>query len=298
MKWTFGFGALLALILLVLLGPSVSAAGTDIPTKRAGAQGYARSDDEFARAIVLDLRTGAVLYEYQADKRWPAASLTKLMSALVFMDHHPRWTAVVKMAANDEVGGGRLRISTGATLSALDLLYSSITASANNTAAAMARVSGLGTNGFIRAMNKKAKALGLKHTSFVDPSGIDPKNVTTAREIAKLAIVAYNVDTIRRSATTATYRFRIRNTGEIKQIKNTNDLLVSKEHDDVYVTGGKTGFLYESRFNLAVRMKPIGAKGMDRHLMVVVLGSPTREDSFKTAKSLANWAWKAYTWSP
>ena len=266
------------------------------PQKVAGALPYERSSNEFASAIVLDAKTGQVLYEYKADRIWSAASLTKLMGALVFMDHHPNWNTVISLLQQDEVGGGRLRVASGARLTVRDLLYSSITASANNAATALARVSGLGISAFVKAMNKKAAILGLKSTTFVDPSGIEPKNVTTAREMAIIAGKAFDMDAIRRPATTAHYRFVVRNTGQVKNLTNTNDLLVQGEYDDVYVMGGKTGFLYESMYNLAVRIKPMNDEQGKRSLMIVVFGSPDRPQSFRSAHALAKWAWKAYTW--
>jgi len=284
----------LALIVGTLFPGVVFASGG--PTKVAGSLPYHRSDNEFISAIVLDAASRKVLYEYKADQKHPAASLTKLMGALVFLDHRPAWNAVVSLKAADEVGGGRLRVASGATLSVLDLFYSSITASANNAATAMARVSGLGTAGFVRAMNKKAKALGLATTTFTDPSGIEPTNVTTAREIATLALAAFDADPIRRSATTAVYRFKIRNTGQAKEIRSTDDLLTSPAHDDLYVTGGKTGFIYESMYNFVVKVRPTTDTDPKRTLMVVVFGAPTRESSFASAKALAQWAWKAYRW--
>lgn len=287
---------LVCLLTLTALTPPFSLHAQSSPARWENAHNYTRSDGEFAAAIVVDGVSGEVLYEYKADTLWPAASLTKLMGAMVFVGRQPRWGRIVSISKKDEVGGGRLRVSSGATMSLKDLLYSSITASANNAATAMARVSGLGYAGFVKAMNVKAGAMGLKKTVFVDPSGIDAKNMTTAREMAKLAAAAFNIEAIRRPATTSYYRFSVRNTGQKKELKNTNALLVDKEYDELYVTGGKTGFLYESQYNLAVRLKPPGVKGIQRSLMVVVFGSPSRDASFRSASGLANWAWKSYTW--
>lgn len=285
----------LSLIAGTLL-PSFALAASAGPTKVSGALPYERGDDEFTSAIVMDAATRAVLYEYRADVKHPAASLTKLMGALVFLDQRPKWDAIVSLKSSDEVGGGRLRVASGATLSVMDLFFSSIAASANNAAVAMARVSGLGVSGFVRAMNQKANALGLAHTTFTGPSGIEPTNITTARDMAKLALAAFNADAIRRCATTAKYRFKIRNTGEIKEIRSTDDLLTLSAHDDVYVTGGKTGFLYESRYNFVVKLRPSEDKESGRTLLVAVLGVPARAASFASAKALARWAWKAYRW--
>ena len=258
---------------------------------------YPRGAEEFESALVVDAATGKVLYEYQPDRVWSAASLTKLMGALVFMKYHPSWDKIVALSSKDEVGGGRLRVNPGARMSVLDLLYSSITASANNAATALARLSGLGMSAFVKAMNQRAAQLKLAHTHFVDPSGMDPKNVTTARDMVKIATAAFNDPIIRRAATTGKYRFKIRNTGQIKEIRNTNALLTSAEYEDFYVTGGKTGFLYEAKHNLVVRVRPQDAAGSDRMLMVVVLGAPDTTSLFKSAASLAKWAWTGYTWN-
>jgi len=289
------FVAVATLCASILLPQAVLGASS-APVKDPNAHTYSRSDNEFAAAIVIDQASGEVLYAYKADTSWSAASLTKLMNALVLVDRRPDWNKIVDIRAQDEVGGGRLRVSSGATLRVIDLLYSSITASANNAATALARISGLGVTGFVKAMNKKAVAMGLTHTAFVDPSGMDPKNVTTARDMAKLATAAFNNDVIRRAATTGNYAFKIRNTGQLKELKNTNDMLTQQAYDGFYVTGGKTGFLYESMYNVAVRVRPAAEKDSAKQLMVVVFGAQTREGSFKSAASLANWAWKAWRW--
>lgn len=283
-------------LLASMLMPQIASAQSTGPTKDSNAHPYSRSDNEFASAIVMDAATGKVLYEYDADLSWPAASLTKLMGALVFLDHNPNWNKIVDIRKQDEVGGGRLQVASGATLRVIDLLYSSVTASANNAAMALARITGISKVAFVKEMNVKAKKIGLTNTVFADPSGMDPKNVTTARDMAKLANTAYGVDVIRRVATSAVYRFVIRNTGTVKQIRTTNEILVNKEYDDYFVTGGKTGFLYESMYNLAVRVRPTADADAKRQVVVIVFGSQTRDGSFKSAAALANWAWKAYTW--
>ena len=142
---------------------------------------------------------------------------------------------------------------------------------------------------------EKAKTLGLTTTKFYDPVGMDPRNVTTAAEMAVIAGKAFSTPEIQRAATTMTYRFSTSGPTVTKTITNTNHLLT--RDDSLFVLGGKTGFLYESRYNLAVKMRPMDADPAKPPLLVVVLGSPTYEGSFSAAKGLANWAWKAYTWS-
>jgi len=289
-------GLICVIWMCVAVPSSVSAVTRQLtPLPVANAQLYARSVNQFASAVVIDATTGKRLYSYLPNTEWPAASLTKLMSAMVFVDQKPNWSKTVVMSKKDSVGGGELSVKDGSKISITDLFYSSIVASANNAAIALARVSSLGTSGFIKKMNAKAKALGLSTTHFVDPSGIDPANVTTASEMAVIAGKAFSTPMIRRAATTKTYTIALSNPVIKKELNNTNHLLT--RDDQMYVLGGKTGFLYESRYNLAVKLRPVKADPARPPLLVVVLGSPTYAGSFASAKGLANWAWKAYTWS-
>lgn len=280
-----------ALALLAAFSVSVADASAAGPALRSGAMAYERSDDEFVSAVVVDIQSGKRLYGYQAQKVWPAASLSKLMSALVVLDHHPAWNKVVSTVRADEVGGGSLVVKVGSRMTVQDMFYSSIVGSANNTTMSLARLSGLGKAGFVSHMNTKAKELGLKHTKFQEPTGLNENNVTSAEDMAKLAQTAFSKTMIRRAASTMAYRFTVSNPTVVKTVKNTNRLLTSD--DDLWVVGGKTGFIYEARYNLAVQMRPMAG---GPQLMVVVLGAPTKNSSFDSAKSLANWAWRAYAW--
>ncbi len=301
-KQAWKVGVLFIFVLSLCISRISLAAASTVQTKQpqqsAAFKTYPRAANEFEAAMVVDTASGMVLYEYEADKVWSAASLTKLMGALVFTKHHPAWSKIVSLSSKDEVGGGRLRVNPGAKVSVQDLLYSSITASANNAAMALARISGLGMPAFIQAMNRYAADLHLVHTHFVDASGMDPKNVTTARDMTKLASAAFNDAMIRRAATTGKYRFVIRNTGQVKEIRNTNALLTSAEYEDFYVTGGKTGFLYESKHNLAVRVRSQDDAASKRMLTIVIFGAPDTATMFKSGASLAKWAWTGYTWGP
>ncbi len=257
---------------------------------------FAPTPDEFVSAIVMVPRTHQVLYTFDPDKSHPAASLTKLTGALVMTEHATPWNRLVTLRAGDEVGGGRLRVRVGSQLTMRDLLYCSITASANNTAMALARLSGLSRATFLKRMNQAAIKAGARTSRFVDPSGMDPKNITTARDMARIAETAFARPLIRGPAGSATYQFTVRHPRLDKTIKNTNALLTSDP--DVWVIGGKTGYLEEAKWNLAVQMRPIDAEGTSipkQELMVVVLGAPTKERVFASAKKLAEWAWSTYT---
>ena len=238
-------------------------------------------------------KTHQVLYSFKPDKPRVPASLTKLGNALVMTSLPINWDRLVRLTSADEVGGGRLRVNTGAKMSMRDLLYSAITASANNAATALARLSGLSRRQFIARMDAAVKKVGATHTSYADPSGMDPRNLTTARDIALIAEAAFRQPMIRSAASSATYRFTVVNTGQKKVLTNTNHLLT--QSPDVWVVGGKTGYLEESQYNLAVQVRPIDGNGnpvYGKDLIVVVMGSPYKEGVFQTARRLAMWAWE------
>lgn len=287
-------------ILILLPNLVFAATTTETVVKPIGRQRAATwaefvpKEGDFASAVVLDYKTKGVLYSYKPDIAWPAASLTKLMGALVFLDRKFNWGTTVSIKAQDEVGGGRLRVASGAKMSIKDMLYSSIVGSANNAATALARISGLGMNNFVAAMNIKAKALGCKYTAYKDASGMNTGNTTTASDMAKIALAAFAKPEIRKPASTSSYKFKILNTGELKTIKNTNKLLID-ENNGLYVTGGKTGYLEESKNNLVLKVRP-SAKEINKEILIVVFGAETRDQLFDAASRLAQWSWISYTW--
>ena len=257
----------------------------------AGAQTFVPDPDEFAAALVMRADTKQILYSFKPDKPHTAASLTKLATALAVLDLNPRWDRRVSLASADEVGGGRLRVASGATMSVQDLFYSALTASANNAAMALGRTSSVGTKAFIARMNAAAKRVGATNSVFYEAAGMNPKNTTTAHDIALIALNAFRNANVHSASTVSEYSFQIRNTGEKKTIKSTNLPLL--EDQDVWLVGGKTGYLVESKYNLVAQMRPYDGKASDpkREVVVVVLGSPSKEASFRSVKRIAQWAW-------
>ena len=256
---------------------------------------YVPYKGEFVAALVMVPKTHHILYAYQPDKLHPAASLTKLANALVFMKRGISFDKKVTLLKRDEVGGGRLRVTVGTRLTVRDLFYSTITASANNTAMALARISGYSYATFLKQMNKAGVAAGLKHTVFYDAAGMDPRNMTTARDMALLGEAAFQQTAIRKAAGSPTYRMMVGSSKTSKVLTNTNDLLT--KDPDVWVVGGKTGYLEESMYNLVTHVRPMDKNGRaigGHDLIVVVLGSQTKQELFRSAKSLAQLAWKTY----
>lgn len=280
-----------SLALFGLLLPNVAAAAAPRPpVLKPDYQKYPRETLTAASAIVIDAATGEPLFEMRADEPRVAASLTKLMTAVIALEQKPVWGRTVRLAAGDEVGGGRLRLAAGARFTWRDAFASTLVGSANNAAMMLMRNSGLGAERFLHEMNFRAATLAMDATRFYDVSGMDARNVTTARDMARLSRYAFANQHIRRYTTTGKYVFTAYAPSAVsKEVKNTNRLLVVDP--DIYVTGGKTGYLEESMYNLTVRARQNG-----REIIVVTLGAQSRDQSFDETKALAHWTFSNYGW--
>jgi D-alanyl-D-alanine endopeptidase (penicillin-binding protein 7) len=274
--------------------PSVVLAG-GVPQLKADAPTLKIQTDQIASALVVDIASGKTLYALNPGKVWSAASLTKLMTSTVFASTPRNWNAKGNILKSDEVGGGRLQVPAGSRMTLRDLLNSALVGSANNAANALARLSGMSRATFVLRMNSTASRLGMTKTTFVDASGMGPKNVTTAADLALLLRRASEQPEIRKAMITPRYRFAISSPKAMdKTIKNTNELLFTQP--SLAFSAGKTGFLYESMYNFVTQVRP-DASSKKREVAVIVFGGQTRAISQDTALALARWAWDAYTWT-
>lgn len=154
-------------------------------------------------AILVDADSGRVLYEKQADRRMLIASTTKIMTALVALEHADLSETVTVSANAAGTEGSSMYLKAGEQLSMETLLYGVMLSSGNDAAVAVAdHVSG-SVEGFVRLMNDKARALGMMDSSFANPNGLDhEKHYSTARDMAKLACAALENETLMRIAST------------------------------------------------------------------------------------------------
>ena len=124
-----------------------------------------------------------------ADEVRSIASLSKLMAAIVIAERHLKLDEITTITRTDRKvgsGGSRSRLLLGAKFTNRDLLYAALLASDNVAISALGRAVGLTPKELVSAMNRRAKLMGLKHTKFKDPVGIDHGNVSTAREVASI----------------------------------------------------------------------------------------------------------------
>lgn len=246
--------------------------------------------------LVVDDKTNKILYDKNSQEVRSIASLTKLMTALVFLDYNPGWDSSVKISDLDYRDGGIQYLINGEVISVSDLFHASLISSSNEATVALARSTGLSLDEFVSKMNEKAKELRMNSTSFSDVTGLSNYNKSTAVDLAILSKAAFDSSRIKEVTGTESYTITIINRGLTRNIKST-DKILNQEFglgDQSYkVENGKTGYLEIAGYNFASRVSDSG----NRRILVIVLGSSTINSRFTDTKSLAYWVFNNFNWS-
>lgn len=197
--------------------------------------------------ILYDVTNDKVLYEKNADTKLYPASITKLMTALVVLEHAGMDETVTfskTAVTNLESGAVTLKLAEGDQVSVKDCLYGLLLKSANEVANGLAEHVGGSVSGFADLMNAKAAALGCTGTHFVNPNGLnDPEHYTTARDMAKIAKAAFANPTLCQIDATLSYTFPATKNAAAQTITPGHKMLYST--DSRYyegIVGGKTGY--------------------------------------------------------
>ena len=232
-------------------------------------------------ALVQDADSGETILAKNSDQVLPIASITKLMTAMVILDRGLDLDdeIVVSREDIDHLKGTRSRLHTGTRLTRRELLLLALMASENRAAAALARTYPGGTEEFVAAMNSKARALGMRETHYVDPTGLDSGNVSSAEDLAKLVKVATGYPLIREYTTTEHAEVKAR--GRRLAFVNTNRL-VRNPRWDIYLS--KTGYISEAGRCLVMRVKVAS-----KDLIVVLLDSWGKYSRFGDANRIRKW---------
>lgn len=246
------------------------------------------------KGAVLDAKGRSWLYAQEAEAVQPIASISKLMTALVFLEHNPGWETTYTFTAADNVAGGRLTFFLGDEASLEDIFKASLVASDNGATLALVRASGLSEAEFIAAMNAKANDLGLKKTRFSDATGLSDENVSTAREVALMARVALSHPEIASATTLKEYRFQTSG-GRDKYVESTDYLLFDSEPQVFSILGGKTGYTDEAGYCFVGRFRD---QSSGQEIVSAVLGSAGKNERFRESKALANWIFSTYRSQP
>lgn len=231
-------------------------------------------------------------FKQKADEVQPIASITKLMTALVFLENNPGWDKVYQIERRDLVEGGKWNLFLGEKVLVRDLFYMSLVASDNGATQALVHASNLSNSDFVSKMNEKAVKLGLNKTSFVDPIGLGEKNISTAEEVAYLAQAAFLKKEIAEATTRRSYKFTTLD-GKLKEVESTDYLLYDDKSDAWEVIGGKTGYTDQAGYCFVGYLR---AKD-GREIISVVLNSPGKNDRFLDSKKIVNWVFNNYYWT-
>lgn len=236
-------------------------------------------------AIIYDRTSKTTIWGKEENKEVPMASTTKIMTAIVMLENVANLKEIVtveKKAAG--IVGSRLGLKTNDKITYEDLLYGLLLCSGNDAATQIAISVGGSVEGFAEMMNNKAKEMGLEHSHFVTPHGLDSsEHYTTAYELAIMADYALGIETFAKIVATKNYTVTIN--GYPKNITNTNELLGFLEG----VNGVKTGFTNGAGRCLVTS---VSRNGFD--IIVVVLGADTKKIRTSDSIKLIEYTYKNY----
>ncbi len=232
-------------------------------------------------ALVLDHTTNEVLFEKNAEISLPIASITKLMTSLVVVEADQDLDEVLTVTEEDvdreKFSHSRLRV--GSQLSRANMLHIALMSSENRAASALGRHYPGGIQTFVTAMNTKARELGMTHTRFSDSTGLSSANVSSARDLAKLVLAAYQHPLIRQYSTDS--RYVVDPGGRMLQYRNSNGLI---ENPDWEIGLQKTGYIAEAGRCLVMQVHVSG-----RPVVMIFLDSKSKQSRLADAGRIRKW---------
>ena len=252
-------------------------------------------------AILVEMKSGQVLYEKAADLKWSPASTTKIMTALVAMENaslDTKMKASLHAIRSIPADFGLAGIQPDEVMTLNDLLHFCLIISANESANVIAEnVSPTGDiDGFIALMNQKAQQLGLSNTHFTNSYGLDNENhYTTARDLSIIArkameIPAFREIVIKKTVPLPETNLKKPDDWDKWHNESTNKLLGSVSEYYTQVTGIKTG--YTSTAGRCLVFSAINDEGLE--LLGVILGAQNETILFKESKDLLEYGFKNY----
>lgn len=262
--------------------PAVESARSFANINQANSSSYAYVPMLNARsALVMNANTGKILYQKNMDSVRSIASISKLMAAMVVLDAKLDMNQAITIttAEIDRLKGTSSRLSIGTTLTRGELLHLGLMSSENRAIHALGRTYPGGMGAFVAAMNAKARHLGMSNTRFYEPTGLDPRNVSTARDLSVMVRAANHYPKIR-SLSTSNYGSVYTSAGKTQTYKNTNALV----REGVWkISLQKTGYIRE-----AGRSMVLQAQMGQEPVVIVVLGSATSATRVNDARALRN----------
>jgi D-alanyl-D-alanine carboxypeptidase (penicillin-binding protein 5/6) len=286
------------LIMALLLSQIASAATSSASTKKPATQEestgfpFGAPPAVAARAAFLfDADTGLVLYSKDPDQELPQASCTKVMTALIAIERLPL-DRVITVGADAHAlvnpDSSYMGLDKGEKLTLRDLLYGLILPSGNDAAVAIADGVAGSVPAFVTLMNQRAQQLGLTHTHFENPHGLDaPGHHTSAHDLALLSAIALRNPTFRQIVSTRFYNISATNEHKAYKLVSGNDLLARALSPYPGAVGVKPGYTGPAGFCMAFAAIRHG------HLIVgAVLHDPSWQVRIVDMRALLNWGFE------
>ena len=243
---------------------------------------------------VVNLDTNIVVYEKNSETQLSAASLTKMMTALLLLESGKNLDETITVPADlteefqkiRSQNGSTLLLAAGEQLRRIDLLYALLVCSANDAASVIAWDVAGSIPAFVQQMNARAEQLGCTSTRFSCPHGLyDDGNVSTAQDMGKIAIACAQYEIYRQIADTLQYEIPATNLHAARSIRSTNKMLDPENSCyRAYIHGMKTGFTTK-----AGRCYVTAAQQGDTIYGLVILGSD-RKNIYAEAAAILDWA--------
>jgi D-alanyl-D-alanine carboxypeptidase (penicillin-binding protein 5/6) len=280
--------------LALLLSVIVIAHMFMIPLNQAYAESVTELTPEAKSSILMEMDTGKILYEKEADLKLPPASITKVMTMLLIMEAIDTgkisWTDKVRTSEKAaSMGGSQIFLEVGEEMTVEDMMKGIAIASGNDASVAMAEFIAGTEEAFVSMMNEKAQALGMENTHFVNTNGLPVANhYTSARDIAIMSRELLKYEEITKY--TSVYEDYLRQDSDKPfWLVNTNRLVKFYPGTD----GLKTGFTQEAKYCLTAT-----AKKDEMRVIAVVLGTSTPKIRNQHITQLFDFAFSQYQVQP
>ena len=204
-------------------------------------------------ALIMNSKTGEVLYQKNINRVMPIASISKLMAAMVVLDGNLNMNEQITITDNeiDRLKGTSSRLSIGTTLTRKELLHLGLMSSENRAIHALGRTYPGGMSAFVSAMNAKAQSLGMSNTRFYEPTGLDSRNVSTASDLSKMVSAASDYSVIRQNSVSNSGSVYT-SAGRQQSYKNSNALVREGSWN---IDLQKTGYIRESGRSMVVKAR-------------------------------------------
>lgn len=232
-------------------------------------------------ALIFNNKTGEILYQKNADRVMPIASISKLMSAMVVLDARLDMNERITITSDeiDRLKGTGSRLAVGTTLTRGELLHLSLMSSENRATHALGRTYPGGMSAFVSAMNAKAQSLGMYSSRFYEPTGLNFQNVSTANDLNRMVAAASKYPLINKNSTS--------NYGSVwtangrQNYKNSNALVREGSWN---IELQKTGYIREAGRSMVVK-----ANVQNQPITIVLLNSPTSTTRVNDARKIESW---------